>query len=62
MNKILESRDLTQLIQDFRNSAGSFNSFLIGMNQREKILFRGWLHSLREKAHSPLLGENLILS
>jgi len=48
------SRDSDTLIQEFRDSAGDFDSFYQGMNSEEKLLFKGYLQKLREEAHSPL--------
>jgi hypothetical protein len=47
-------RGLEQIIEDFKNSAGDFLKFYNGMDSREKVLFRSWIHKLRIEAHSPL--------
>ena len=48
-------RDLDTLVEDFEASAGNFSSFYEGMDEREKFLFKSYLHDLRVKAHSPLV-------
>ena len=58
MNEISDPRYLPQIIQDFQKSEVSFLSFFQKMKPREKVLFKGWLHSLRVKSHSPLVHEN----
>ena len=40
-------RSLEQLIADFKASAGNFNQFHKELSEREKILFKGWLHQMR---------------
>jgi len=60
MKEITKSRSLNQIIQDFRDSEGSFLSFFQQMSEKEKDLFRGWLHSLRVQSYSPLVHENEI--
>jgi len=60
MKEIIEPRSLNQIIEDFIESKGSFNSFFQGMSQRERTLFKGWLHSLRVQSHSPLVHENKV--
>lgn len=40
-------RSLEQLVTDFNASSGEFAKFHKGMNEREKILFKGWLHQMR---------------
>ena len=40
-------RSLEQLIADFNASSGEFAKFHKAMNEREKILFKGWLHQMR---------------
>lgn len=42
-------RDLKTLIRDFQNSAGDFEKFNDSMNERESVLFKGWLVSLRRE-------------
>lgn len=51
------TRDLDKLIQDFEESAGNFSTFYKTMNDEEKKLFKGYLHTLRVEAHSPLIRE-----
>jgi hypothetical protein len=51
-------RPLEQLIKDFEQSAGNFEEFYNGMDSRERILFKGYLHDLRVKAHSPFVRGN----
>lgn len=58
MKEIIEPRSLNQIIEDFLGSAGSFGSFYQGMSQRERTLFKGWIHSLRVQSHSPLVHGN----
>jgi hypothetical protein len=41
-------RSINQLEKDFEAAAGSFNTFNRGMNERERILFKGWLRKMRE--------------
>lgn len=60
MKEIIEPRSLNQTIEDFLGSAGSFGSFYQEMSQRERILFKGWLHSLRVQSNSPLVHENKV--
>ena len=48
-------RPLEQLIKDFEGSAGNFEEFYNGMDEREKFLFKSYLHDLRVKAHSPFV-------
>jgi len=40
-------RSLDQLVKDFEASSGNFAGFHKGMSEREKILFKGWLHQMR---------------
>ena len=47
-------RGLEQIIEDFKNSAGDFLKFYDGMDSREKILFKSWIHKLRLETYSPL--------
>jgi hypothetical protein len=42
-------RGLDQIIKDFEAAAGNFKAFNKGMNEREKVLFRGWLHQMRQQ-------------
>jgi len=51
-------RPLEKLIREFEQSAGNFEEFYNGMDAREKILFKGYLHNLRVKAHSPFVRGN----
>jgi len=51
-------RPLEQLIKDFEESAGNFEEFYNGMDEREKLLFKSYLHDLRVKAHSPFVTAN----
>ena len=60
MKEIIEPRSLNQIIEDFIKSMGSFNSFYRSMSQREMILFKGWIHSLRVQSNSPLVHENKV--
>lgn len=46
-NKERTPRSISQLVQDFEDSAGNFKKFHKGMNEREKVLFKGWLARLR---------------
>lgn len=46
-------RSLDTLLEDFKTSAGNFNRFYSEMNEREKHLFKGYLHSLRVATNSP---------
>lgn len=48
-------RNLDTLVEDFKASAGNFSEFYEGMDEREKFLFKSYLHDLRVKAHSPLV-------
>jgi hypothetical protein len=40
-------RTLEQLIAEFNASSGEFAKFHKELSEREKILFKGWLHQLR---------------
>jgi len=40
-------RTLEQLIADFNASSGEFAKFHKELGEREKILFKGWLHQMR---------------
>ncbi len=51
-------RPLEQLIKDFEDSAGNFEVFYDNMDERERILFKSYLHDLRVKAHSPFVTSN----
>ena len=51
-------RPLEQLIKDFEESAGNFEEFYNGMDEREKLLFKSYLHDLRVKAYSPFVTAN----
>lgn len=42
-------RDLATLIKDFQNSAGDFERFNDSMDEREFILFKSWLASMRRE-------------
>jgi len=53
MNVFMEPRQLETLVKDFTASAGNFEGFYNDMNEREKILFKGYLHSLRVETNSP---------
>jgi hypothetical protein len=44
----VESRTLNLLIQDFKASSGNFEEFHSSMNGREKILFKGYINSMRD--------------
>jgi hypothetical protein len=54
----ISPRPLEQLIKDFEESAGNFEEFYTKMDEREKFLFKSYLHDLRVKAHSPLVSQN----
>ena len=43
------SRDLKTLIKDFQNSAGDFERFNDSMDEREFVLFKSWLASMRRE-------------
>ncbi len=51
-------RPLEQLIKDFEDSAGNFEVFYDNMDERERILFKSYLHDLRVKSHSPFVASN----
>lgn len=55
----MEPRPVEILVKDFSASAGNFEEFYNGMDEREKILFKGYLHQLRVEAHSPLVTSNV---
>ena len=55
----MEPRTTEVLVKDFAASAGKFEEFYNGMNEREKTLFKGYLHKLRVEAHSPLVTANV---
>ena len=55
----MEPRPLEALVKDFVAAAGKFEEFYNGMNEREKTLFKGYLHKLRVEAHSPLVTANV---
>ena len=42
-------RKLDQLIEDFQNSAGDFERFNDSMDEREFVLFKSWLASMRRE-------------
>ena len=42
-------RGLQEIVKDFESAAGNFKAFNKGMNEREKVLFRGWLHQMRQQ-------------
>lgn len=42
-------RKLDQLIEDFQNSAGDFETFNDSMDEREFVLFKSWLASMRRE-------------
>ena len=42
-------RGIDELIQDFQSLSGQFLKFQRGLNEREKVLFKGWLSQLRAK-------------
>jgi len=48
-NKENNPRDLKALIKDFQNSAGDFESFSDSMDEREFVIFKGWLASMRRE-------------
>ena len=45
--EVKEPRALEVLVQEFKNSAGNFALFNRNMDERERILFKGWLQNLR---------------
>ncbi len=55
----MEPRPVEILVKDFSASAGNFEEFYNGMDEREKLLFKGYLHQLRVEAHSPLVTANV---
>jgi hypothetical protein len=55
----MEPRPLEILVKDFVAAAGKFEEFYNGMDEREKTLFKGYLHRLRVEAHSPLVTSNV---
>lgn len=42
-----ESRSLEILIHEFDASSGDFDAFHSGMNGKEKLLFKGYINSMR---------------
>jgi hypothetical protein len=44
-----EPRSLEKLIRDFELSRGEFLKFHTGMDKREKIMFKGWINSMRKE-------------
>jgi hypothetical protein len=50
-------RGLDQLKEDFKKTAGDFIYFYNGMDSREKLLFKSWIHRLRVEAYSPLADD-----
>jgi hypothetical protein len=40
-------RGIDQLVLDFQALAGNFGKFNRGMNERERVLFKGWLSKMR---------------
>jgi hypothetical protein len=48
-NKERTPRDLKTLIKDFQNSSGDFERFNDSMDEREFVLFKGWLASMRRE-------------
>ena len=42
-------RGLQEIVKDFAAAAGNFKAFHKDMNEREKVLFKGWLHQMRQK-------------
>ena len=42
-------RGIQEIVKDFAAAAGNFKAFHKGMNEREKVLFKGWLHQMRQK-------------
>ena len=48
-NKERTPRDLKTLIKDFQNYAGDFERFNDSMDEREFVLFKGWLASMRRE-------------
>jgi hypothetical protein len=55
----MEPRTTEVLVKDFSVAAGKFEEFYNGMDEREKTLFKGYLHKLRVEAHSPLVTSNV---
>lgn len=41
------NRTLEQLVADFKASEGNFTAFNEGMNEEEKVIFKGWLAEMR---------------
>ena len=44
-----QPRSLDKLIKDFEASSGDFEKFNKSMDLREKILFKGWIQSMRRE-------------
>ncbi len=44
----VETRQLDILIREFKDSSGNFEQFHSTMNGREKILFKGYINSMRD--------------
>jgi len=55
----MKPRPVEILVKDFSAAAGNFEEFYNGMDEREKLLFKGYLHQLRVESHSPLATENV---
>jgi hypothetical protein len=43
-----DTRSLSQIIEDFKGSAGKFEEFQRGLSMREMTVFKGWLQSMRK--------------
>jgi hypothetical protein len=44
-----QPRTVEKLVKDFKASAGDFEKFNQSMDNREQILFKGWIHQLRKE-------------
>jgi hypothetical protein len=44
-----QPRTIEKLVKDFKASAGDFEKFNQSMDNREQILFKGWIHQLRKE-------------
>jgi len=58
MYLFITPRPLEQLIKEFEESAGNFDGFYNAMDEREKFIFKSYLHKLRVEARSPLVDLN----
>lgn len=55
----MQPRPIETLVKDFMAAAGNFEEFYNGMDEREKLLFKGYLHQLRVESYSPLATQNI---